>query len=438
MHKIIPGVCIFYLAVIAVYYGFFHTEFPSHELVPLFGTKQQISGIVTDDPDRGLIRTQVVVQPKGLHEKILVRLPEGSEISYGDEITFSATLEQPESFLTDTDRTFDYPAYLAVQGIYATTTTYSFEVIRHHQGNRMLEKLFAIKRNIVHAITNILPLPESGLFAGILIGEKSLLPKDVLSDFQIAGLTHMIVLSGYNITIVAVFVMSLFAWMGMEYRARRIGAIATIPLFIVMTGTGASSVRAGIMSVMVFVLQMTTRPQHAFRIILFALTAMVIANPPSLLHDPSLHLSFLAFIGLLYVAPITQKIFSRCSEWYGLRDLISETLAVQLFVLPYIIYMSGRVSALTLFSNIVTVPIVPLIMGAGFAITMMGMIWYPLGFLLSPPITLALSYIIWVAHLVASVSFTTFTIPPIGAGWLVGTYGILVGLLVNYHKNNPC
>lgn len=430
MHKIIPGVCIFYLAVTAIFYGFFHIQFPSQELLSLFGTKRQISGIVTDDPDRGLTRTQVVVLPKGFHEKILVRLPEGSDVSYGDEISFSANVEQPESFQTDTDRTFDYPAYLAVRGVYGTTTAYSFEILSHHNGNRILEKLFAVKRHVVHAITNIFPLPESGLFAGILIGEKSLLPKDVLTDFQIAGLTHMIVLSGYNITIVAVFVMGLFAWMGMGYRTRRIGAIIVIPLFIIMTGMGASSVRAGIMSAMVFALQITTRPQHAFRIILFALTAMVIANPPSLLHDPSLHLSFLAFIGLLYVAPIAQKIFSRCPEWYGLRDLISETLAVQLFVLPYIIYMSGRVSVLALFSNIVTVPIVPLIMGAGSAVTLLGMAWYPLGFLLSFPVKLALSYIIWVAHLVASIPFTTFTIPPIGAGWLAVTYGILVLLII--------
>jgi competence protein ComEC len=371
----------------------------------LFDKKVTITQVITEDPDKGLDKTKITLGEIG----VLATLQNGEVISYGDKVSITGIIEHPENFMTDTGREFDYVNYLKVKDVYGLMKVSSIEVIDHHQKNRVVEQLYSIKKYFVGTIKNLFPKAEAGLFAGIIIGEKSLLPKDTLEDFQIAGLTHMIVLSGYNITIVALFMITLLAYMGFGYRGRRVGAIVIIPLFLIMTGMGASSLRAGIMSIMVFVLQITTRPQHTFRIILYTVGIMVYANPRILLHDPSFHMSFLAFIGLIYVTPVLENLFKR-------SNFIIETLSVQIFVLPYILWMNGRISLLLLVSNILTVPIVPIIMGGGFVVTMLGMVSYSLGAMVAVPLKLGLSYIIYVAHKVAAVKALTFTIPPFGIG----------------------
>lgn len=403
----------------------------------LFNTRITITGMVVDDPDQGINQTRIIVRDDDLGN-VLVTLGTGAMINYGDMVSLSGKLEQPGTFITDTDREFNYGNYLALHDVYATMRSYHIQITANDQGNFFKEKLFAMKHGFVSEITRIFPSPESGLFAGIIIGEKSLLPKNNLNDFQIAGLTHMIVLSGYNITIVAVAMITLLAWIGLGYRGRRVGAMIIVPIFLIMTGLGASSVRAGIMAMIVFVLQITTRPSQPFRIILVSLCAMVFFNPRTLLYDPSLHLSFLAFIGLVYMTPVVENIFTKLQiKTKGLfSELAIQTIAVQIFVLPYILYMNGRFSALLFFANILTVPVVPIIMGTGFIATTLGIIWNPLGMIIVYPIKIALSYIIWVAHSVATINVTTFTIPPFGIWWMIMVYFVIMVYLIrhrNYH-----
>ena len=395
----------------------------SHIPSDWFDKKITVTGIITEDPDRGLDKTKFVLGNLGILATSQMRIT----VSYGDKVSVTGIIKHPENFMTDTDREFDYVNYLAVHDIYGLMNVSQIEILDHHQKSIFVENLFLIKKYFVTEIKNLFPKSEAGLFAGIIIGEKSLLPKEVLSDFQIAGLTHMIVLSGYNITIVATSIITLLAYCGFAYRSRRIGAMIAIPVFLIMTGLGASSVRAGIMSMIVFLLQITTRPAHNLRIILYTAGIMIFLNPRILLHDPGFHMSFLAFIGLVYVTPVLENIFKT-------QNLIIETLSVQIFVMPYILWMNGRVSLLLLVSNILTVPLVPIIMGTGFCVVMIGLISYPMGALLVTPIKFGLSYVILIAHRVASIKGAVFVIPPFGLGIIILTYLAMITYLVWWNR----
>lgn len=410
-----------------------------------FDKKIILIGDVIDDPDIGVEKTRVIVQPvqinddfvsREISDRILVRLGPGVNISYGDRIRMSGVIEHPENFITETDREFDYENYLALNDVYGIMRVYGFEMVSRHHGSVFLEKLFSFKKYFVKKLKSVFPAPESGLLAGIMIGEKSLLPETVLADFQSAGLMHMIVLSGYNVTIVAITIATAFSWIGLGYRGRRIGALIVIPIFILMTGLDASAARAGIMAMVAFILQITTRPANTFRIVALTLLIMVFTNPRTLLHDPSLHLSYLAFLGLIYMTPIVANWFSRFSEWYGMRDLITETFAVQIFVMPYILYMNGNVSLLLLVSNILTVPLSPIAMGVGFFATLGAIAFFPLGLIIAFPVKWILSYIIWIAHAVASLNMFSFTIPPFGMGWMMGMYALATGFLIFFHRSS--
>ncbi len=395
-----------------------------------FETKQDMMGMVTQDPDRGLEKTKVVIGEWG----VLVTLPSGVEVRYGDVIMVSGLIKHPEPFETDTGRQFNYPRYLAVQNIYGTMKAGDVRIVARHQGNRTTELLFELKHFFVHTVKKLFPLREAGLFAGIIMGEKSLLPKETLDDFQVAGLTHMIVLSGHNITLVTIGVGVLFGFIGLGYRARRVAALAVIPLFLLMTGMGSSSVRAGVMAMIMLVLQIMTRPAHTFRIIVYTVAILGWMNPRMILYDPSFHLSMLAFVGLVYVVPVAAAIAQRLPRLLGLTDLVIETTAVQLFVLPYILWMSGQISLLTLVSNLLAVPLNSFIMGAGFIATLCGMIMYPIGQVIALPVSWALSYIIKVAHVVGSVHAAVFIIPPFGWVILAGSYIAMAGFIFWWHR----
>ncbi len=428
MQKIALGIFVCVIFIIRIIsYERVHVSQISEDL---FNKKTTITSVITEDPNRGLSNTKIVLGELG----IMATIQNSVDVAYGDRVSVSGTIKYPENFMTDTGREFDYVNYLAMKDIYGVMNAATIQVLEHHQKNIFVEKLFTAKQSLVKTIKKLFPKSEAGLLAGIVIGEKSLLPKSALEDFQIAGLTHMIVLSGYNITIIATVTITALAYLGFGYRGRRVGTLLIIPIFLIMTGLGASSVRAGIMSMIVFLLQITTRPQYSLRIIFYSAGVMIFMNPRIFLHDPGFHMSFLAFIGLVYVTPVMNFYFNKNESEFFLKKLIIETLSVQIFVMPYILWMSGRVSLLLLFSNILTVPFVPFIMGAGFLVTSTGMLFYPLGALLVWPVKLGLSYIIWIAHGVASVKVATFVIPPFGIWIMLVVYGVLVGYLIWFHR----
>lgn len=372
----------------------------------------EITSLVTEDPDHGIEKSSLVLGQWG----ILVRSLPDPMIRFGDRITVKGKLSRPESFTTDSGRIFDYPNYLASHGIYGTLKV-SQITIQSHKSQVLYDILFSLKRSFLLHIKQLFSRDTAGLLAGILVGEKSLLNEKILHDFQVAGLTHMIVLSGTNITIIASAMILFVAFLGYGYRTRYVATLGMIPLFIIMTGLDASALRAGIMALMGNILLLIHRPQHTLRSILLVVFIMFLVNPRMVAYDPSFHLSFLAFIGVAYSVPVVTRIISP-EGWWGIKKLFLETFAVQATVLPYIFWMSGQVSLLSLLANLLTVPLVPLIMGLGFMATVVSYVSPFLGMMVAVPVQMMLQYIIHTASYIATFDHYIVTVPPF-SGWLV-------------------
>ena len=368
----------------------------------------------------------VSISPK-IPDRIIVQLAPNTIVSYADIISATGTLKHPENFSIDGDREFDYIHYLALHDIYATMKPSAIQVLDHHPGSALFESLFVVKFYFVATIKKVFSPDQAALLVGILIGQKSLLSKDVLNQLQLSGLTHLVVLSGYNITAIGLAIATMFSWMGCGYRSRRIFAMMVISLFICMTGFSAASVRPWIMTMMVFLLQITTRPLRIERVVMIVLVIMVMINPRALIYDVSLHLSFIGFLGLAYGTPILEKWFSKFPEWYGIRDMIIETLSVQMSVLPYLLWMNGIFSPLMVVANLMTVPLTSMVMGlgflgAGFALLVPKIILLPMFLILK----VVLQYILSVAKIFSSMHFLIYTFGAISGWWIVGVYGMFV------------
>lgn len=357
-------------------------------------------------------------------EKIRVAVDRFEEYSYGDRIKISGVVSKPENFSTDAGRIFDYRSYLAKDGIYYEMFRPMIEVVSHGEGNPIVAALLKFKSAFLSSLQKSIPEPESALLGGLLLGEKHSLGEEHTENFRRSGLVHIIVLSGYNMTIVAYAIMRLFKRFPPVLSAGA-GALGIIA-FTIMAGASATAVRAAIMALLVILAGFVGRDYDIRRALAIAGFAMILHNPKILAFDPSFQLSFLATLGLIYLAPIFERWFRCVSARFGLREIIAATCATQIFVLPRLIDLSGTVSLIGAIANVLVLPLIPLTMLfgalAGFFGFIHGIIAAPFAFTAYA----FLHYEVFMAGFFGNLPFAAVSTPEISAWLLAVAYGALV------------
>ena len=204
--------------------------------------------------------------------------------------------------------------------------------------------------------------PETAAFAsGVLFGGRSQLPSDIQTATQVAGLTHILAVSGYNLTVV-VALCAVF-WRRRS-RLTTMVALSAIGLFVLMTGATASVVRAAVMSGLILLVARTRRELDV-RVALGATVVIMTAwNPRYLYGDLGWQLSVLALVGVLFVAPalIPRRVLR--GSW--LIELFMISLAAHLMTAPLIAHVFGSFSLIAPLANLIVLPLIPLVMLGAF------------------------------------------------------------------------
>jgi competence protein ComEC len=399
------------------------------------------TGIVASEPEHRDADTRFIFQSDN-GERVLVSTDLASRVEYGDRVEVEGRLKVPGVIVDDTSgREFDYGAYLAKDDIYYTESFAKVKKLdegsliansptpdgEQAKSSRIISALLKVKNSFVGKIKSILPEPEASLLAGLIVAGKEALPGNVLDDFKRAGVVHIVVLSGYNVTIIAEFFLFVFAFLGLR-RAAAASAIAIV-LFTLMTGATATVVRAAIMVIALLAGKIIGRPYHPGRILLATAFLMIVWNPKVLVFDPSFQLSFLAMIALVYVTPLVEKLLRKVPGKFGFREMLSVTLATQITVLPYLMYSVGNISVVSIFTNILILVFVPYTMLIGFAATLLAylspIIAWPLAFVVHA----LLRYVLGVAHFFGSLSFASIHINHVSV-WCIVLLYILLGTIV--------
>ncbi len=401
------------------------------------------TGVVVSEPTTKENVTQFVYRADN-GEKVLVNGPLYSPVAYGDRIALSGNFKQPGIIEGEEgERDFDYGKYLAKDDIYWTLSFAKIEVLGHGEGNGVKAFLFKIKKNFIEHARRILAEPYASLLLGLIVAGRDALPEGILEEFRRAGVIHIVVLSGFNITLIAEFLrrllQSIFLWCKLPVVPQAAAGVSLlgIILFVLMTGAEATVVRAALMASLVIAAKFVGRGYSAPRALIFAGFLMLLENPKILVFDPSFQLSFLATLGLIYMVPVVEEwvkwganeMLSRLLEMGGIREMLVQTIATQLTVLPLLIYSVGDVSLVSLPANILILLTVPLTMLLGFIAVLLSylgtIIAWPLAYLSH----LLLAWILGVAHVLGNLSFATLQIPNIPWLMIVGTYAAL-GLLL--------
>lgn len=394
--------------------------------------KVQIVGVVVSEPDvrekntKLTIETEKVFTTVGereVSEKVLVSVPLYPEWNYGDRVRGNVILTKPKNIESDDGRVFDYEGYLKVRGIWYTSSYTSLELVSPNSGNYIKSKLFKTKRAFTDSISNVLPEPESSLLSGLLLGTKQSLGKEILEKFQRTGTSHIVVLSGYNIAIVAESIINTLSFLPKNI-SFGFGALGIV-LFTLASGGGASAVRAAIMVLVALFAKRFNRDYKANRILGFTVVLMLAPNPLLLVFDPSFQLSVLATIGLIFVSPILEPYFKNITDKFGLREILSTTIATQITVLPFLIYNTGIVSLVSLPVNVLILGTIPLTMFLGFVTGIFGLVSLYLSIIPAVFTYALLWYQLKIVHLGSSLSFGAVSLPAFSPIYLVLIYSAI-------------
>lgn len=382
--------------------------------------KVSFSGIIVDEPSTGENSQKLTVEAEnekpagagGEKTEILLTTGLDQEFKYGDQVNFEGKLKKPENFITDQGKEFDYVNYLRKDGIFYVMSYAKVEVVERGKGSFIKATLFSVKKKFLEKINFVITSPENLLMGGLILGERSSFSQELRTSFINTGTIHIIALSGYNVTIVAEWLMKLFAQVPFLPRNLGIGmGIFAILLFILMTGASSTAIRAGIMATLALIARATGRNYDVARALILAALFMILLNPFVLVYDVSFQLSFIATIAVIFFAPKIEKYFLWVPTRFQLRDIISVTCAAYIFVFPFILYKMGNLSLVALPANVLILPFIPFTMFLGFLTGISGVIWYafsvPFGYISY----LFLHYELGVIGFFSNLSFASFSIP---------------------------
>lgn len=392
-----------------------------------------LEGVVVGEPDLRERTTLLTVELKRLRDvevfgKMLVSVDPYMEVAYGDRIRFEGVLEKPENFETDSGNIFNYVAYLDKDDIHYRMWNPEIVVLSEGEGNPLVALLLRVKQVSLNQLSRIFPEPEVSLLAGLLLGVKQSLGEELLDAFRVTGLIHVVVLSGYNLTLVADAV----RWVTTQFIRRSvISAIvagSAIVLFSIMAGASATVVRATAMALLVLVARESGRVYEVIRALFVTGLLMLIWNPKLLLYDPGFQLSFLATVGLIVAAPRFESYLTFVTKKLQLRSIVAATLGTQLLVLPLLLYQTGMISIIGVFANLLVLPLIPATMLLGFVA---GTLSFLHPWVASPFTALThalLSYELFVAEFFSALPFSAVSIQDFPWWGMVALYVLGVGL----------
>ena len=393
--------------------------------------KVSYTGVVITDPDLrdANQRIQVRVSNEKETTNILVVASRTIPIAVGDTISFSGVLVVPEPFTSDTGRLFRYDKYLQRDGVRFMMNFALVRVISPASWYSLPAALARMKHTFLHGLAATLPEPYSSLAGGVVIGGKSGLGKELQNAFVRSGLVQIIVLSGYNVMVVAEWIMAALAYMKLSKRWSALSGALAILIFVGIAGASATALRAMLMALIALYARATGRTYVAGRALFVVVFFMLLWNPLYLVFDPGFGLSVVATAGLIWLAPHIETLLSFIKNAFW-KNAVATTLAAQIAVLPLLLYDTGNLSWVAVPANLLTMPVVPLAMGlsifAGFAGMLFSAIAPFISIVLAYPAYLANAYLIFIAQKAATFPFAAFTLPAFPFWLVLVAYATLI------------
>ena len=411
---------------------------PDNLLYYHYKGKVNITALVITPPEMKQNSLQVLVESRSLRAenlavrepevkgKIIFYLPLGTQIQYGDLVEIKGELLPPDEGID-----FSWREYLKHQGVYSTMNFPYFRLLEENQGNPLRAVLYRLRENGGRVLSAIFPSPEDSLLKGILLGDDSTLSPKLEDAYRLTGTSHIIAISGFNMSVLAGLISLFFT----RQFGRKRGALATILLlgsYSLLVGASASVVRAAFMGSYAVLGNSISRKGNTLNNLGVSAFLMVVLNP-HLPWDLGFQFSVMATLGLsLFAGPLR----ARLEGWLRKRleqktaiavsSLVSETflltMIAQALVLPLSIWHFREVSWLFLIANPLILPVQPAVMVLGLAAMSLGLLWLSLGRVVAwiawPWVAYSNRMVLWLAGMAPE----NWTLPQINLFWVLLYY----------------
>ena len=314
------------------------------QYVSLYNTPQVVEGMVADDPSEDahgsstLKLNDIVCKNQKLPGTVWVNVATKAALKRYDRVKLTGTLK---------------PGF----GSFAASLK-SAKLVSVQKAND--DSAGAMRDEFSKRIRRALPEPEASLGIGYLVGQKSALPPELDEAFRTVGLTHIVVASGYNLTILVRLARRLF--MRISKYTAAFASFAMIGGFMAVTGMNPSMARAGLVSCLSILAWYYGRKFHPLVLLPIAAATTLLITPSYGWNDLGWELSFLSFAGVMVVAPLLQCYFFGDTSPSILRQIFGETVCAQLMATPVIVLAFGQFSVVAVFANLLILPLVPLAM----------------------------------------------------------------------------
>lgn len=341
--------------------------------------------------------------------KVLVSAPHFPTVPYGARINVEGILKSPVD-----SRKGGYLDYLLRQEIKSSIYSHQVTIVERGQANIVKSALLKIRKQLTASIERIIPSPQSSLLNTIILGDRTHFPSALQDDFRDAGGSHLFAISGLHIAIVGGVIVGFCRLLiGRESKHSVIVTISLLGLYCVMVGGRPSVIRAVIMTAAYLIgQQWLHRPYISYAPVAIAAFIITLFNP-IYLFDPGFQLSFTATIGImLYTKPIEKIVIHHIFRGHTIKNnrflsillsLFSLSLAAQILVTPLLILHFEHLSLMSLITNILIIPMLPIVIILGMITAMAGIFFMPLGILLGyiegGLLTLVIAIIQWIAAL---------------------------------------
>ena len=298
---------------------------------------------------------------------------------YGDRLLLEGELDAPEPF-----EDFDYPAYLARQGIRTVMPFPRAELVGEGEGSPFYRALHAVRWRLARSLAASVPEPQAAMGQALLLGIRDGLPDDLVEDFRATGTAHVLAISGLHVGVLLGIGMSASAWLfGRRHRLYLVAPFVLIWMYALLAGASPSVIRAATMGSVFLAARVLGRPGTVMPALGLA-AAVMVALSPAVLWSVSFQLSFAAVAGIALLRP-------RLGEWTlggrdedergesggplaWLADAVGVSVAATLATLPLIAFYFERVSLVGILATPLVLPALPLALVLYAATAVVGLV----------------------------------------------------------------
>ncbi len=351
MFKLRPQVAFLFMAVL---FGVWRVQIYEAQRPEIpYGDFLDLKGEIVEEVDRRVDHQKITLKTK--YGRVLVKFGLYKDFHFGDVLAVQGVLEAPSE---DIDG-FSYANYL---GRYRIWSTMSEPRVLSLEAGRPSWRgaVYDFKAFMEAKIYGLYFEPEASFVAGLLLGSRKGMPQVLADAFQATGLTHIVAISGYNISLIVALMFTLLSFLPLKMRV--VVTTAAIFLFVILVGASAAVVRAGIMGVITLWGLFWGSKSQVFFTLLWSALVMVLMNPYTLVYDVGFQLSFASTLGLLVFVPMLEMVFPKNERFMVLREALLLTLAAQIGTLPLILFHFGRLAVLSPLANVLVAPFLPLSM----------------------------------------------------------------------------